>query len=80
MGGPSAVEGEVVSISSSEPSDLAEVTQSSGAGGSAALVWMGHDPFQWGGPRLTWLYQNHPEALPVFMWMTSRSWMPGAGS
>jgi hypothetical protein len=36
--GPSAIEGEVVSISSSDPSDLAEVAQSSGAGGSTTLV------------------------------------------
>jgi hypothetical protein len=51
--GPGAVEGEVVSISFGEPSDMAEVAQSSGARGSAALMRMEHDPFQWGGPRLT---------------------------
>jgi hypothetical protein len=66
-GSPGAVEGEVVSISSSEPFDMAEVAQSSSAAGSIALARMGHDPFQWGGPRLTWLDRNHPKALPVFV-------------
>jgi hypothetical protein len=28
---------------------------------------VGHDPFQWGGPRLTWLDQNQPEASSVFV-------------
>jgi hypothetical protein len=41
---PGAIEGEVVSISSSDPSDLAEVTQSSSAERSTTLVQMGHDP------------------------------------
>jgi hypothetical protein len=67
MGSPGAVEGEVVSISSSEPSDMAEVAQSSGTGGSTTLVWMGHDPFQWGGSRLTWLGWSQLEAPPVFV-------------
>jgi hypothetical protein len=67
MGGPDAVEVEVVSISSGEPSDMAEVAQPSYAGGSATLVRMGHDPFQWDGACLTWSDRNRPEAQPVFM-------------
>jgi hypothetical protein len=43
--GPGTIEGEVVSISSDKPSDMAEVAQSSGARGSVALVLTGHDPF-----------------------------------
>jgi hypothetical protein len=53
MGGPDVIKVEVVSVSSGEPSDLAEVAQSSQAEGLAALVRVGHDPIQWGGPRLT---------------------------
>jgi hypothetical protein len=45
MGGPGAVEGEVLSISFGEASDMTEVAQSFGIGGSTALTWMGHDPF-----------------------------------
>ena len=28
---------------------------------------VGHDPYQWGGPRLTWSDQNQPEAPPIFV-------------
>jgi hypothetical protein len=66
-GGPDFVEVEVVSVLFGEPSDLAEVTQSSHAEGPAALMWVGHDPFQWGGPCLTWSDRNQPEASPVFV-------------
>jgi hypothetical protein len=30
-------------------------------------VQVGHDPYQWGGPRLTWSNRNQPGAPPVFM-------------
>jgi hypothetical protein len=28
---------------------------------------MGHDPFRWGGPCLTWSDQNQLKVLPVFV-------------
>jgi hypothetical protein len=43
---------EVVSVLSSEPSDLAKVAQPSRAEGPIALMRVGCDPFLWGGPRL----------------------------
>jgi hypothetical protein len=66
-GSPDTVEAEVVSISSGEPSDLAKVAQPSRVRGSVALAWVEHDPFQWGGPHLTWSDRNEPEAPPVFV-------------
>jgi hypothetical protein len=65
--GPDVIEVEVVSVSSGEPSDLAKVAQSSRAEGPMALTWVGHDPFQWGGLRLTWSDRIQPEAPLIFM-------------
>jgi hypothetical protein len=45
VGRPDVVEVEVVSVSSNEPSDLAEVAQPSRVEGPASLMWVGHDPF-----------------------------------
>jgi hypothetical protein len=44
-GEPDIVEVEVVSVSFGEPFDLAEVAQPSHAEGTAALMWVGCDPF-----------------------------------
>jgi hypothetical protein len=57
----------VVSVSSGEPFDLVEVAQSSRFKGPTTLMQVGHDPVQWGGPRLTWSDWNQPEAPPVFV-------------
>jgi hypothetical protein len=51
---PNVTEVEVVSVSSGEPSDMAEVAQPSRAEGPTALMWVGRDPYQWGSPCLTW--------------------------
>jgi formylglycine-generating enzyme required for sulfatase activity len=51
--GPDVVEVEVVSISFGEPSNLVEVARPSRNEGPATLIWVGRDPFQWGGPCLT---------------------------
>jgi hypothetical protein len=64
---PNVIGVEVVSVSSGEPSNLAEVAQPSRVEGSMALMQVGRDPYQWGGLRLTWSDQNLPEAPPVFM-------------
>jgi hypothetical protein len=61
-GGPNIIEVEVLSVSSGEPSDLAKVAHSSHAEGPMAFMRMGCDPYQWGGPCLTWLDQNQQEA------------------
>jgi hypothetical protein len=45
MGGPNVIEVEVVSVSSDEPSDLAEVAEPSRVKEPAALIWVGHDPY-----------------------------------
>ncbi|XP_066353306.1 uncharacterized protein [Miscanthus floridulus] len=58
---------EVVSVSSGEPSDVAEVAEPSRAEGPAALVRVGRDPYQCGGPRLTWSDRNQPGTPPVFV-------------
>lgn len=57
----------MVSVSSGEPSDVAEVAEPSRAEGPAALVRVGRDPYQWGGPRLTWSDRNQPGTPPVFV-------------
>ncbi|CAD6265970.1 unnamed protein product [Miscanthus lutarioriparius] len=58
---------EVVSVSSGEPSDVAEVTKPSRTEGPVALVRVGRDPYQWGSPRLTWSDRNQPGTPPVFV-------------
>jgi hypothetical protein len=45
MGRPDVIEVEVVSVASSEPSDLAKVAQPSRIEGPATLMQVGHDPF-----------------------------------
>jgi hypothetical protein len=46
---------------------MTEVAQSSHVEGPTALVRVGRDPYQWGGPRLTWSDRNQQGALPVFV-------------
>jgi hypothetical protein len=64
---PDVAEVDVVSVSSGEPSNMAEVAQPSCDEGSTTLMRVGHDPYQWGSPRLTWLDQNQPGAPSVFV-------------
>jgi hypothetical protein len=64
---PDVAKVEVVLVSSDESSDMAEVAQPSRTEAPAALVWVGRDPYQWGGPRLTWSDRNQPVAPPVFV-------------
>jgi hypothetical protein len=64
---PDVTEVKVVSVSSGEPSNLAEVAQPSRVEGPTALMWVEQDLYQWGGPRLTWSDQNQLEAPLVFM-------------
>jgi hypothetical protein len=46
---------------------MIEVDQPSHIEGPTTLVQVGHDPYQWSGPRLTWSDQNQQGALSVFM-------------
>jgi hypothetical protein len=64
---PYVAEVEVVSVSSGEPSDMTKVAQPSHVEGPMTLVRVGRDPYQWGGPRLTWSDRNQQGALPVFV-------------
>jgi hypothetical protein len=57
----------VVSVSSDEPSNMVEVAQPSCIKGPATLVRVGHDPYQWDGPRLTWSDRNQPGAPSIFL-------------
>jgi hypothetical protein len=46
---------------------MIEVAQPSHVEGPIALVQVGRDPYQWGGPRLTWSDKNQQGAVPVFV-------------
>jgi hypothetical protein len=63
---PDDTEVEVVSVSSDEPSNMAEVAQSSHTEGPTTIMWVGHSPYQWG-LCLTWSDRNQPEAPLIFV-------------